>query len=164
MQGFVEVLKKQSAVSILSKCACPRSSGSQSQGCWSSFTFACCWAEPWPGWHHHLPFLPFWSTKNVSFSVVGHVVGASRENTKWEADFACFLNHIDSFKTIYLQIECSVAWANFMSCLHAKAKMHHLSCNNANHQFPTREQSPIDVGTRKQGAKKYPNRKKPKTS
>lgn len=99
-----------------------------------------------------LTFLEY--KKNLSFSIVGHVEGPSRGNTeegqKREAAFACFLSHIDSLKRMCLQMEFSVAQANFMSCLHDKAKMHHLSCNNPNHQFPAREQSPIDVGTRKQ--------------
>lgn len=34
-----------------------------------------------------------------------------------------------------------------MSCRHAEAKMHYLSSSNANHQFLTKKQSPVVVGT-----------------
>lgn len=46
--------------------------------------------------------LTFLKYKKISFSIVGHVVGASRGNTeegqKGEAAFACFLNQFHSIK------------------------------------------------------------------
>lgn len=41
----------------------------------------------------------------------------------------------------------SVVGANFMSCHHAEAKIHYLSCSYTNREFPARKQSPTVVGT-----------------
>lgn len=105
-------------------------------------------AEPWPGEHHHLPCSPFWYIKKYlhcrAHSWEHQEKIQSRDKT---VRFACFLSHFDSLKRIYYQIEPSDVGANFMSCLHDKAKMRYLPCSNANHQFPTRKQSPALVGT-----------------
>lgn len=135
----------------------------QSLGCWSSSTFTCCWAEPWPGGRHHLPSLPSWSTKKKSlFLHCSRMRERTEQGQKWETHVAYFLTHIGSLGGIYLQMQFSLAQASLMSCLHAKAQIHHVFGNNANHQFPAREQSSADVGTRKQRARECPNRKAPR--
>lgn len=140
----------------------------QSQGSWSSFTLlwllhplqirALTGVTPSPA------FL-VWKDKESLF-LPGHVVGASRENRvqgqKRQSHFACFLNYTDSLKQMWNkwsfllpgQISCHVSMPK-PGCIICLAIMQTTSSQAEN-------KAQLDVGTRRQWAKIYPNRKTPR--
>lgn len=149
-------------VSVLSECACPGSSGVRAWGAGAAPPSPA--AEQSPGRGGTITWLSclLEAQKKSLFLRYSRMRKSTEQGQKWETSVACFLNDIDSLGKLHLQINSSVARANLMSRLRAKAQIRHLSGSNANRQFPTREQSPADVGTRRRRAREYPGRKTPR--